>query len=231
MILFYNNKKQAFFTGFGLAMCAYTLSALQTRSGILVLGCTIMLGIVIHFFCTGGNKTRALIYSVLISFFVLGVALYKYDAINILIVRFTNVDYSTAYGRLNSFLYFFEKVCDLWWWIPRGNTEFMLENQGQIPHSNITAQLLDGGIVGVFVWFILIVSPTVKIGLHLFLKENKVLSDHAIVFALTVGSLVTQLSLNVPFMDIVWLYGGIAAGVASKINNTVKRNKLSLSRK
>jgi len=216
ILVFYKNWIQVLIAFFGLVMSAYVISALQTRSGVLILAGALFLGLMLHMFCKNGQRIRAIFLTVLLSVFVVIVVVYKYEEIQLLVIRFTQESYKTGFGRLHGLVYFFEKIWNPVWWLPQGNADYMKVSHGQIPHSNITAHFLEGGILGVFAWIGLIVWPTIKLSFALLRKGLD--RDSAIICVISVGAFVTQMSLNVPFMDITWLYGGIAAGALYKLN-------------
>lgn len=217
LLLFYRNLNQALLSLIALALSAYALSAIQTRSGLLVLVGAIVSGLVFHIICKGGQKGKAIALITLIFCMAFSVVVYKYDAVSLIIIRFTEENYQTGYGRLHGLLYFFEKVWNPLWWIPRGNDEYKAI-AGVIPHSNLTAHLLDGGILGVFSWMGLIVAPTLK--LYILQLQRPLVRDSAIASVISLSALVAQLSLNAAFMDLLWMYGGMTSAALLKLRQS-----------
>lgn len=209
ILIFYKNFIQAFFALISVILAAYAISAIQSRSGLLVFGGVIFSGLFLHIICKGGQKSRAILILTILGFVTASVFAYKYDAIRLILIRFTEENYQTGYGRLHGLLYLFEKIWNPLWWIPHGSAEYK-SIVGVIPHSNITAHFLDGGILGIFSWLGLIVTPTIK--LFILQIRSQLNRSSAIVSVLCLGALVAQLSINAPFMDLLWLYGGMAVG-------------------
>ncbi len=229
LILFYKTYKQFMIALVGLCMSAYTISSLQSRSGILILLGCLFVGLLLHLFCTNGKRARAIFLLSTFVFILIAVIIYRYDMIFLITARFTEHGFKTGFGRLHGLLYFFEKVWNIWWWIPRGSFDY-IRITGNIPHSNITAQLLQGGIFAVVAWLALIVYPLFKIIHYQFLY--KLDDSTAIVIIIAIGSLIGQLSLHVPLSDIIWLYGGLTAGAMNQSKRIKKtRRVLVKSRK
>lgn len=187
----------------------YILSSLQTRSGILIfLSCFIFC---LMLFLLKSKKVLYFIFIILIFTTTIFILHIKYNIFDLIIYRFTEHNFNTAQGRLHSLLYFFDKIIEPKYWIPQGNLDYMKISNGNIPHSNITAHLMEGGIIGVIVWLSIIIIPSLKVIIRS-LKINK--TPIFITFAIiSAGSIAAQLSLNVPFFDVIWLYSGFCAGL------------------
>jgi len=133
---------------------------------------------------------------------------------NLLIARFIDTDYATGYGRLLGFTYLFEHLFDPLWWSPQGNAEFAQRYQGTgsdaVPHSNITAMFLEGGIIGLCAWLILFLAPAWQLSI-MFLR-NRIDPLATMILMGGICMLVTQMSLNVPFFKQPWLWAGAVVG-------------------
>lgn len=198
-----------------LAMTAgalFVLARLQTRSGFLVFTGLLFLCWIAPLWAKSLGRNKLLILPLVgVSFVVL-----FFDQILavgfLLITRFTG-EMETGQGRLVSITYLFQHILDLDWWVPHGNMEFK-KHYGDVPHSNVTAMFLEGGILGLYMWIIVFVAPLVKLG-RVFLA-GKLDNYGAMIFLGGVASLVIQLSLNVPFFDQVWLWAGAIVGIADR---------------
>lgn len=183
------------------------LCLIQTRSGILILIGSFISGLALIILGKNTPRFKAI---VLVASGMAGVSfviINEHDAILSALLRFTQTDYATAYGRLDGFVYFFQKVINPVWWIPQGNLEY-IKRVGNAPHSNITAQLMDGGLFAVISWLVLVAIPSIILYFKLIGKSlNESVSFVAIV---ALGMLVSQMTLNVPLNDQVWLWGGAA---------------------
>ncbi len=115
------------------------------------------------------------------------------------------------------------------WWIPQGYGDYMKIANNSIPHSNITAHLLDGGMLGVVCWFGMIVIPAFQQAWILIRKHFQV--DAAIVSAICIGSFVAQLSLNVPFVDQTWLWGGVSCASLTILHREYQNKKIAMLQK
>lgn len=209
---------------FSLAMFAtigglFVLAKLQTRSGALVLIGIGLLSVMAPIWTKElGRKKVFMVLFLIVVLVLLGLP-WILEVASLLIARFIDTDYATAYGRLASITYLFEHIYDPTWWFPRGNTEF-ISRYGNTPHSNITAMFLEGGILLLGAWIALFVIPLVGLS-RLFFKQR--LDALATIILLAgVAVWVIQMSLNVPLVEQVWLWGGGVVGA-------LYRSKLSLS--
>lgn len=207
-----------------LAMSAgalFVLARLQTRSGFLVFVALLFLCWIAPLWAKSLGRNKLLILPLVAVSFV---ALF-FDQIlaagSLLITRFTG-GMETGQGRLVSITYLFQHILDLDWWVPHGNTEFK-KIFGAIPHSNITAMFLEGGILGLSMWIIVFVAPLVKLS-RVFLA-SKLDNYGVMIFLGGVASFVTQLSLNVPFLDQVWLWAGAVVGAIDRSSHDSTTNQ------
>jgi uncharacterized membrane protein len=130
---------------------------------------------------------------------------------DLIIARFVDTDYQTGHGRLASLTYLFEHVYDPLWWVPRGNAEFAEQyGGGNVPHSNITAMFLEGGILGLYMWIVVFLLPVLKLAGMFFRKQLDPLATMILISGFSM--LVVQLSLNVPFFKQPWLWAGAVVG-------------------
>lgn len=203
-----------------LLFSVYVLAALQTRSGILVLVGAIAAGLCIHTLSRGGRRLRVITFGVIGAIGTMVFFVYRYESVKYLIIRFTETDLETGYGRLHGFLYFFEKIWNPMWWLPRGNTEYV-SMVGVAPHSNITAQLMDGGLPGLICWLMLVAWPSIALFLNQVRK--RLVSAYASVAVIGFSSLIVQLSLNVPLLDQIWLWGGVSTGCWTMLQHSKRK--------
>ena len=208
-----------------LAMSAgalFILARLQTRSGFLVFTALLFLCWIAPLWIKSLGRNKLLILPLVgVSFMVL-----FFDQImtvgSLLITRFKGEGMEAGQGRLVSFTYLFQHILDLDWWVPHGNTEFK-KIYGAIPHSNITAMFLEGGILGLYMWIIVFVTPLVKLS-RVFLS-GKLDNYGAMIFLGGIASLVIQLSLNAPFVDQVWLWAGAVVGATDRCSHDFTANQ------
>jgi hypothetical protein len=196
------------------ALAADTLIALQTRSGILVLIGLVLFATLVPIWQRQLGRSKILIIPVL---GIIGILL----ALPILIkqgaaiwARFTEAGYATGEGRWQSFMYLFEKLPNPAWWIPRGNDEFIART-GDLPHSNITAHFVDGGMPGLVSWILLVPVPLYHLLKKFFKRRLDTVS--CLVLQMGLGMFIIQMSLNIPFFDQIWLWTGAVAGTLDKL--------------
>jgi O-antigen ligase len=196
----------------GFVGAAFVLAQLQTRSGMLVLISLAAFALLmpIRMKSLGRRKLLPLAMVSGIALLISVPLLYRFGGV--LIERFTNTDYSTGLGRLHSFLYLFEKLLDPNYWIPRGNQEFLLRT-GNVPHNNVTAFFLEGGLIGLVCWFLLMLVPLIKLWRTFW--RRRLHHVGCMVLVMGIGMFVVQMSLNVPFVDQIWLWSGSAVGALS----------------
>lgn len=196
----------------------YTLAVLQTRSGLLVAIGLIALITLAPIWSRNLGKWKiylipaiSLVVAVLFLPKILSLA-------SAIIIRFTETDYSTGLGRLHSFLYLFDKIYNPLWWLPQGNEEFK-QLTGNIPHANPTAMFLEGGILALVAWIALVISPLIKLS-FLFIKSRLDNTSIMLYFG-GLGVFITQLTLNVPLMDQIWLWAGVTNGLLARAGTTI----------
>lgn len=199
--------------GFCLVSGLFILSQLQTRSGTLVL-----MGVVICC-CLAPLKVPSLGRVKVIVFPILMVVLIVLSMPVILdkgaglIERFSSGNYTTFQGRILSVKYLFVHLFDPEWWIPQGNDKF-LRLTGNVPHSNPTAFFLEGGLIGFVSWLWIFFLP-LSLG-FVRLMRNK-LDNLGTVFLIGgLASFITQLSLNIPLYEQVWLWAGVTIGLLKR---------------
>ena len=195
----------------------YILSKLQTRSGIIVYGTVLLMTLIAPVWKPelGWKKTIAIP--------ILGgvVAIAAWPLIEhqaaALIYRFHDDTLASGNGRVGGTLYVFQHIFDPYWWIPRGPEEF-IKLFGGLPHSNLTGIYLDGGLLGLLAWAMLVLRPVAQMT-FLFFKRHL---DSAGVMVLIAASAVVllQLTLYNTTMDQVWLWAGAVAGGLSRIRAT-----------
>lgn len=194
----------------------YSLAELQTRSGVLVFFSIAIMCVFAPIWTKSLGRKKTVVYpivGILSAAAFLPIILQYADAI---ILRFTKTDYSTGLGRLHSFLYLFDNIYKLTWWIPHGNSEF-LQITGNKPHSNPTGIFLDGGIFALIGWLWLFVAPIYRLSKLFFKRQLDNLTTMLLIGG--IAFLTIQLSLNVPLMDQVWLWAGIILGAESRLKN------------
>jgi hypothetical protein len=192
----------------------FVTAQLQTRSGILVLLATIVLSLSAPLFIPSLGRKKMLILPVAGFVAVILTMPFIISSSELLIHRLAATDLETGFGgRLESFLYLFRHVWNPLFWIPQGNTGFLMAT-GARPHSNITATFLEGGILSLAAWFALVVYPVARLGL-LFIS-GRLSHASTMIFIGCLTMLVLQLSLNVPMNDQVWLWTGAGVGVLAK---------------
>ena len=198
------------FTCFSLSF--YILTQLKTRSGILVLLGTLLLCIVAPLGSRQLGKTKILslpLFMGLIAILFLPLIIGFSTG---LIERFTG-SYHTFYGRIISIVYLAKHVLLPEWWIPQGNAAF-IKATGNLPHSNITAFFLEGGLPGLVAWIGLFLIPLIRLFVKFAAKRFSVLET--VLFIGCISTMVAQLSLNAPLHEHVWLWGGIGVGLCRR---------------
>ncbi len=192
---------------------AYVLSEMQTRSGVLVFAGTFFLaGFVRIFVFRTSLKEKALV-AIPLTIVVFGVTLwFAQGGGDGIVGRFTQADYASGYGRLRSLSYFFEKLADPSFWLPAGPEAFSRLSGGNYPHSNITAIYLEGGLVGIIGWLGIFVFPLIRLTISVAQRRCDLII--LFVWSCGVGLMAAQLSLYVPTVDPLWLWGGVVAGAA-----------------
>lgn len=192
----------------------YVLAKMQTRSGMLVYLGTLALSLLAPLWTRALGRKKIII----LPFVGLALVILNLDWIlrvgNLMIVRFTETDYATGYGRLVGITYLFDHLLNPLWWAPHGYAEFT-KAYGNIPHSNVTAMFLEGGILGLYMWVVVFVVPLIRLARLYFKKQLDPLATMILLAGLS--CLVTELSLNVPFFKQPWLWAGAVVGVFYRI--------------
>lgn len=201
-------------TVIGAVAALFVLAKLQTRSGVLVFAATVALALLAPLWTHALGRRKILLLPVL---FVIAAAL-NHELIlqsgSQLIARFNDSSANTGYSRWLAFMFTIQHMADPAWWLPRGTQEFV-ERFGYLPHSNITAMFLEGGLAGLIMWLGVFVFPLAVLG-RLFLQGR--LDVLATVILLGgIASLVIQLSLNVPFFKQPWLWAGAVVGTLLRV--------------
>jgi len=197
----------------GIIGALFVLAKLQTRSGVLVFGATVAMALAAPFWTSSLGRRKVF----LLPLILLAAAAINYNVIlhagTLLIDRFHDSD-NTAYSRWIAFMFTVRHIADPAWWLPRGTTEFV-NLYGYVPHSNITAMYVEGGLLGLVMWVVVFVVPLVALA-RLFLQRK--LDDLATLVLLGgVASMVIQLSLNVPFFKQPWLWAGAVVGTLTRV--------------
>lgn len=205
-----------FWTAFALTLGGlFVLAKLQTRSGALVFAGTVLMCLLAPLV----NRTlgRGKLLAIPILLLVLLVIAFRQIAAegNFLLARLADTDYQTGHSRLVSLLYLFEHVYNPLWWVPHGYDEFLKRYQA-IPHSNITAMFLEGGIAGLYLWLAVFLLPALGLTKLFFRKKLDLLATMILIGG--VSMLVVQLSLNVPFFKQPWLWAGAVVGTLYRVH-------------
>jgi len=196
------------------------LSSIQTRSGLMYyLACFV---ISMYLFKTLKIKhVLVLLLLVLVGLpfisLLFDLLLKDTDIYN----RFNN-DNGTGSHRIDSFLFWFYHLFDMKYWIPYGNSEFDFIYGGNLPHSNITAFYLNGGMLSLIGYFRIIVIPLCMLALIRF--KGLLDLNFTYVFICSITMLLIQTSLNVPYNEQIWFWAGLSIGVVNCILK--KQNKL-----
>ena len=204
-----------------LAGAAYVVIKVQSRSGILVFAGGTFLAIIFHFISKEGNKLNIIIFTllaILLSYKLIPVI---YNIMEPLLARFSSSGFekSTADARLTSALRVFDLLQDPANWVPRGNPESLLGRNKS--HSNVTAILLESGLLGLLAWILLFIYPVIRLIKKYFLGIDVYC---LVAFLAGLMSLILQMTLNVPVMDQVWLWAGATNGaLVRKIQTSVIR--------
>jgi O-antigen ligase len=136
----------------------YVLAQLQTRSGTLAYCGMMALALSAPLWNKELGRTKMLLYPLVGAAGIVVFWPVISQVAGLLLYRFTEDDMASGNGRLGSMLYAFQHLLDPYWWVPRGADEF-LQRYGGLPHSNLTAIFLDGGLPGLIAWGALVVVP------------------------------------------------------------------------
>jgi hypothetical protein len=198
----------------GLILALFVLAQIKTRSGFLVFLGTITLCLAAPLFTKQIGRKKVIVIPIGLCVLFVTIIPFILEHGAGLIDRFTNDEYFTLRGRINSFLYLFEKLVEPAYWVPQGNAEFF-NVTGSLPHSNITAVYLEGGILGLYMWISIVLVPTSFL-FYYFLRGR--LTDYQTMFVIgAIASFVIQMSLNAPLHEHVWLWSGVACGTLNKV--------------
>jgi hypothetical protein len=126
--------------------------------------------------------------------------------------RFADRTETTTSGRIVSFVYLFEKITDLSWWIPQGTLEFLKLHQVE-PHCTPTLMFCDAGMLGLLSWIFLFFTPALS--LIVAVIKGRAAGKTTMVGLAGIASVILQFSLPAHLDKQVWLWGG--AVVASLV--------------
>ncbi len=204
-----DSKKIKALAAIASVFAAYVLAQMQTRSGLMAYGGVLLMLLMSPLFIRGKIKKWLFFMPVVfigLMAYLISSGLFSNFAVY---ERFFANDYRTLDGRIYSALYLFEKISQVSWWFPHGESEFR-NATGNIPHFNPTAFFLRGGMPALIGWIVLFVVPSILLGLRILKKRaNKI---QFVFFAATCVSLIVQFSLNLAFNEQVWLWAGISVG-------------------
>ncbi|MDA8940244.1 hypothetical protein N9H48_07545 [Pseudoalteromonas marina] len=202
----------------------YVLSAIQTRSGLLYSIFCIL--IFLHIF--GKLKFHQIMLGSIIFFTVLTllyVLFFDFIVETTIYSRFT-LDNGTGSHRVESFTFWIYKLFDFSYWVPYGNSEFDYIYGGNIPHANITAFYLNGGIVALVAYFYLIVRPMVLSWVTSYKLKLSAEEMYVVVSAITIFAI--QSSLNLPYNEQVWFWAGMTIAMLNSLKTrTVPINSMT----
>lgn len=201
------------------------LSAIQTRSGLLYfLFCSVLFVYVYQVF----KFKHGLVFIVLLSF----VSLFFIDSIIGLVSETTiygrfSQNTETGSHRIESFTFWIYRLLDFEYWTPYGNSEFDQIYGGNIPHSNITAFYLNGGILALIGYFYLVLVPLVSLWLC---RLRGLLNDEQkFVLVCCFSMLLIQTSLNLPYNEQVWFWVGLCLGTVNALPKKIRQQAFNFS--
>lgn len=198
----------------GMAGALFVLAKLQTRSGVLVFAAMVAIGILAPIWTKEMGRGKIILFPILIVVVVaINIDMITQTA-SLMLARSNDSSDNTAYSRLLAFMFTFQHLADPEWWLPRGTQEF-INLFGYLPHSNITAFFVEGGLMGLVMWIGVFVLPLAALVQLFVRRELDVLAT--LVMLGGVGSLVVQLSLNVPFFKQPWLWAGAVVGTLARV--------------
>lgn len=200
------------------AVGAYTLAQVQSRSGLLVLAGCLGLALAAPLRMKAlGRKKVVLLACLLVAF----AGLYAQQILNVLeglLARFTaKSSHQSALARLEALIYFIENFWRPEFMIPRGPAVYSQTHGPNVAHSNITAMMLRGGLVGVIAWFAVYLIPTLKLTRRFLIKRMDSLG--VVVLIISISLLVVQLSLNLYSWKQLWMWAGTALGVLARLRS------------
>jgi hypothetical protein len=190
----------------------WTLNELQTRSGVIFFILFVLLTLFVGRDQKNKNGYLPLLFgTVIIIFSGIAVVVFFSDKLSI-VSRFQNNDFATAYHRLESFLFWAHHLFDFKYWLPFGNGEFKVQFGG-VPHSNITAFYLIGGILALIGYVLTFVRPTVIVFKTMVLHCYKYTVEQRYLAVNVLAMFVVQQTLNLPFNEHVWFWCGVSFGL------------------
>jgi O-antigen ligase len=192
----------------------YILAQLQTRSGALVYGGIVMLTLLAPLWNRELGRSKMLLYpAAAVATCVIFWPTVQH-ASELLLYRLQEADMASGNGRVESTLFALNHLFEPYWWIPRGADEF-LQRYGGLPHSNLTAIYLDGGLIGLIAWVAIVIAPIFQGSRMLLQRRLDAPAIMALIAAIAV--LLVQLSLHNPMRDQIWLWAGALIGVIARL--------------
>ncbi len=203
----------------GIALSAWILAQVASRSGVLALAGTSLLAMAVAWWLwPGRTKIAGLVAA------ALGVALLVSDVLleagATLIVRFTeDSSGQTLSYRFQAIIYVIKNLADPAHWVPFGNAEFeRLPSHltgSAAPHFNPAAFFQIGGLLGLLGWVFLFFVPVIQLGLMILRRKADGLA--AMIFCGGLAVVILQCTLNVPFRDQIWLWAGAVLGTCHRL--------------
>jgi hypothetical protein len=204
----------------------YVLAKLQTRSGTLILLGTMLMCLAAPIWNASLGRGKVLALPLLLA----GVGALAYQQIvsegGLLLARLLETSYETGYERLTSLTYTFQNVYYPSWWVPHGNKDFV-EQYCIVPHSNVTAMFLEGGIAGLYLWVGVFLAPMAFL-LRRFLR-GQLDPLGTLIFLGGTSVLILQLSLNVPFFKQPWLWAGAVVATLYRTREAFPKVRVAIA--
>ncbi|MDJ0781129.1 MAG: hypothetical protein QNJ22_04115, partial [Desulfosarcinaceae bacterium] len=197
----------------GGLLCLFVLAQIKTRSGFLVFSGTFLMCLLVSVWMPQLGRLKIVAIPILMLAATLSSLPFILEQGAGLLERFQG-SYHTFEGRVDSLSYMLTNLGNPEFWIPQGNAAYV-NRTGNVPHANPTAFYLEGGLLGVFSWFLLFPLPLMATGVHYFRRRLNPVQVMALIGG--AACLVIQLSLNVPLMEQVWLWGGAVVGVVPRL--------------
>lgn len=204
----------------------YIIAKVQSRWSIVIFTFFLFLSLYFGF----RNKKQSILTLFLVFIAACILVIYKIDAfINIasnLIWRFGELGSSYG-GRLIAIQYLFEKLGDVSYWIPQGYAEFFKKYNGA-PHSFPTMIYLNGGLMALIFYIILVVSPLFILFKRIIRKTANAMD----LIAFYCGSFAFMLLMTQPVIthEIFWLISGVVVGAVSVKASTNNFSSIGKSR-
>lgn len=198
----------------GVGLSGWVLVSLQTRSGVIVYGGVVLAAALIGF-CRHRTRMGILLVGLGALIVLYSLAEFALQVSAPLIARFSTHEGGGLGGRLLSAEYLLQNIVNIEWWVPQGNADFK-RLHGDLPHFTPTAFFLEGGVVGIIFWILALLWPLVQLSAIRFRRLTTVSEDAVLV--LNGACCVTSLTLNVPFLELLWLWSGatVACVVSSR---------------